>query len=233
MSGLEAIQPLFFRHPVSATSHLLYAAWAVYATALFARLGSDRVRRAAAVAFGLCLVALYVFSGLYHAVSPEWPQAVTLFRRLDLAAIHGLIAGTCTPVFVLLLAGRSRRWWLGALWTLATAGAATKLLLPLPPFAVTLGLYVALGLVGLGPVGWQRDRLPPGALRWLLSGAAVYVSGGLMEALRWPHPWPGVVGPHELLHACDMLGSTAHVVFTLRFVLRGGPSTSETVRPCC
>jgi hemolysin III len=48
----------------------------------------------------------------------------------------------------------------------------------------------------------------------------VYGFGGLCEAVRWPVLWPGVIGPHEVLHLCDMGGSTAHVVFVLHCVLR-------------
>lgn len=48
MSG-EVIVPLVFRHPVSAASHLLYALWALAATALFWRLTRNDRRGAGGV----------------------------------------------------------------------------------------------------------------------------------------------------------------------------------------
>jgi hypothetical protein len=67
MAG-EPIQPLFFRHPVSAGTHLVYCLWAVYATVLMVRLARGRGRRAAVAVFGVSLVLLYAASAAYHAV---------------------------------------------------------------------------------------------------------------------------------------------------------------------
>jgi hypothetical protein len=43
----------------------------------------------------------------------------------------------------------------------------------------------------------------------------------LSEAARWPAPWPGVVGPHEVLHFADVIGSSLHVAFALHYVAAG------------
>lgn len=223
MSG-EAIVPLVFRHPVSAASHLLYALWAMAATALFWRLTRhDRARRRGSLTFGLCLVLLYLASGLYHAVGLDRPALLEAFRRLDLAAIHLLIAGTCTPILALLHPGRFRAALLVLIWLPGLAGALAKTLLPLPPYPVALGLYATQGLAGLLPVLALRRQRGGRGLAWLFGGALVYAVGGLCEALRWPIPWPGVLGPHEILHGCDMAGSTAHVVFVLRHVIPPSP----------
>src|SRR5262245_1252216 len=94
----SAIEPFVFRHPVSALSHLLWCLWAVYAAALLWRLARPECRRSLAV-FGAGMALLYAASGVYHSIPADYPRLVTTFRRFDLAAIHLLIAATCTPLF--------------------------------------------------------------------------------------------------------------------------------------
>jgi hemolysin III len=62
---------------------------------------------------------------------------------------------------------------------------------------------------------------------WLVGGGLAYAAGAACEALQWPVAWPGVVGPHEILHVGDVIGSTMHVVFVMRFVARGTPERIE------
>ncbi len=220
MTG-DPIQPLLFRHPVSAGTHLLFCLWSLYATALMCRLGRGRTRTAAVV-FGLSLVLLYAASAAYHAAPADQPGLVAFLRRLDLSMIHVLIAGTCTPVFAVLLAGRRRTILLALVWSVAGAGLLARWLLPVPPVPLNVALYAAAALLGLLPLLPLARAAGAHGLAWLVGGAAVYGLGGLCEALRWPVLWPGVVGPHEVLHLCDMGGSSAHVVFVLRCVLPAG-----------
>ena len=68
-----------------------------------------------ALIYGLSLVFCYVSSALYHSVSqPGWKR---FFLLLDHSAIYLLIAGTYTPIALLLL----RRGWLPVsfIWMLA------------------------------------------------------------------------------------------------------------------
>src|SRR5262245_26374325 len=121
----DSIQPFLFRHPVSAGAHLLFCVWAIYATSLLRRLcGPHRLRRASVTVFGLSAIVLYAVSGLYHAIPSSQPELIALFLRLDLGSIHLLIAGTCTPVFVILMQGRARLVLLALTWVLALGGAA-------------------------------------------------------------------------------------------------------------
>jgi hemolysin III len=215
----DPIQPFLFRHPVSAATHLLYCLWAAYATLLMCRLSRNRIQQGAVAVFGLSLVGLYAASAAYHAAPADRPGLVELCRRLDLSLIHVLIAGTCTPPFAVLLGGWRRGALLALVWGVAGAGVLARWLLPLPPTSVSVGLYAATGMLGLVPLGWLARAVGAAGLTWLVGGAAVYAVGGVCEAVRWPVVWPGVVGPHEVLHLCDMGGSTAHVVFVLRYLL--------------
>jgi hemolysin III len=219
----DPIHPLVFRHPVSAGLHLLYAAWALYALALLRRLTRyDRARRAAVTYFGVSLVLLYVASGLYHAVPASAPRLVEFFRLLDLSMIHVLIAGTCTAAFAL-LRGRLRALLLVLVWLVAGVGVLSKWLLPLPPPPLTIGLFAVAALLGMLPLAQVGRAAGWRGVAWLVGGGLAYAAGATCEALRWPVVWPGVVGPHEVLHLGDVVGSTMHVVFVLRYVAPSAP----------
>jgi hemolysin III len=56
-------------------------------------------------------------------------------------------------------------------------------------------------------------------MAWGVLGGFLYVVGAVCDAARWPTPWPGVIGPHEIQHLFTMGGTFAHVFFILRYVL--------------
>jgi hemolysin III len=227
----DPIQPWLVRNPVSASTHLLFFVWAIFATALLRRLcGRDRLRRDSVTIFGLSVMFLYGASGVYHSISPRHPRLLDFFLRLDLSAIHVLIAGTCTPIFAVLLTGRLRLLLLGLLWTITTACVAARWLLPHFPATLTIRLYAITAAIGFLPAVPLLRTVGLRGMAWLVGGALAYLTGACCEALRWPTLLPGVVSHHEILHLCDMIGTAWHVIFIMNFVVRREEkSTTENI----
>lgn len=46
----------------------------------------------------------------------------------------------------------------------------------------------------------------------LAVGGVFYTLGGVLFALRWPEPWPGVFGHHEVFHACTAIAAMLHYI---------------------
>jgi hemolysin III len=216
-----ALSEFPLRDPVSSLTHLVASVFAAYVTLLLCRLSrGERTKRLSLACFGLTAVVLYAASGVYHAIQlPIDSPTVELFRRLDHSAIYLLIAGTYTPVFVVLLRGRQRAWLLATVWLLAVAGIAAKWLWPIAPEAVSVGLYLALGWLAVVPlrallraVGWR-------GMSWGIAGGLCYTVGAACELARWPVLIPGVVGWHEIFHVFDVAGTASHVVFMIRCVI--------------
>ena len=216
---LDWLRSLPLRDPVSSLTHFTWCIWSVFCAALLCRLArGDRVRQLSAGCFGLSMILLYFASGLYHAVRVD-ADTLRYFRLADHTAIYLLIAGTYTPIFALLLEGRRRVWMLGLVWGLAAVGIACKWLITAPPYVVTVGLYLAIGWVGLIP---GRSLFRAVGMRGIvcgLLGGFFYTVGAVCDACQWPVLYPGLIRSHEVLHLCDMLGTFAHVVFVIRFVL--------------
>jgi hemolysin III len=110
-------------------------------------------------------------SALYHR--PTWtPRARLVMRRLDHAAIFLLIAGTYTPV-CLLLGGRAGTPLLTVVWGAAALGMPRATFWPRAPRWLAAGLYVLVGWAVL-PVLTALDE----ALGW--RGVALLGAGGLL-----------------------------------------------------
>ncbi len=221
---------------VSSTTHLFTAAWAMYATLILVRLTRGHGPGRWAVGFfGLSMVLLYLASGTFHGARHYTHQTNRVFQRLDKSAIFLLIAGSYVPVFVYLLRGHWRRWALCAMLGTAAAGVASLWLLPDLPHPQLVGVYAGMGVVGFVTVpkviatsGWS-------GIGWIVAVAVSYLGGAIVEVMRWPTPVPGWVGPHELLHVADMLGTAAMFIFVVRHVIRRPPHTARSTRSasCC
>ena len=176
--------------------------------------------------FGLSMVALYTASGVYHALRLP-PDRLCVYQKIDMSAVFCLIAGTVTPVAVVLLRGRFRPpSWPGC-GRARPPGILSLWALPKPEHAVLVGIYLGMGWLGMAGV-WHYYRATGwGGLRWLAGGAAFYTIGAVVELTNWPVLVPGVFRSHELVHFCDMGGTACHVVFILKYVLPYRPPVAE------
>lgn len=219
------------RDPFSSGSHFLTAFWAVFATLILWRLTrGDPARRVGATVFGLSMVVLYSASGLFHAL--RLPRGeLRFYQQLDQSAIYILIAGTCTPIMLVLLEGRWRAGLLGTIWAMAAAGIACLWLLPKAPHGATVGLYLGMGWVGFLGIGHYYRAVGVRGIAWAFGGAAFYTAGAICELTKWPVIWPGAIASHEVLHVCDMAGTFCFFVFVVRHVLAYRPRSARPVAP--
>jgi hemolysin III len=188
-----------------------------FAAVLPALADGTRARVAAAV-FASSVVVMFGASALYHR--PTWtPARRRWLRRLDHAGIYGLIAGTYTPVGLLVLSGAWRITVLAIVWT----GAACSILLKLfwcdgPKWLAAL-LGISLGWVGVVVYPQLVHRLGLGPALLLLAGGLCYTAGAIVYARRKPDPLPTVFGYHEVFHALTMVAVACQYVVVALWVL--------------
>jgi hemolysin III len=210
------------RDPLSSASHLVTAVWAVYATLVLLRLTrGGRDRRAAVAVYGLSMVLLYLASGTFHALYFDTPGQRRFFQKLDQSAILLLIAGTNTPLLVMLLGGGWRRWFLRLMWALAAVGVGCLWLFPKAPYAVVVCICLGMGWLGVLPLAHYYRAVGRRAMTWVWVGALSYTLGAVCELTEWPviAAWPVRIGFHEVFHLCDMAGSMAFFLFVCRYVI--------------
>jgi hemolysin III len=164
--------------------------------------------RVAALVYGLSLVALFSVSALYHR--PTWsPRARLWMRRLDHSAIFLLIAGTFTPLCLLLGDARARTM-LAVVWVGAGLGILRALVWPRAPRVVATALYLLLGWAAVPLVPAMYRALGGASLALLAAGGVLYSVGAVIYATRRPDPFPRVFGYHEVFHALVIAAAGLH-----------------------
>lgn len=206
------------RDPVSSATHLMTAAWAVFATLMMLRLAPPG-RRLPFGVYGTTMVMLFLASGLFHGIHFRSEEERWFFQRLDHSCIYLLIAGTNTPALMLLLRGGMRWWFIRLIWGLALLGFATMWLFPKPPHALNIGFFIGLGWLGVVPVVHYYRAVGWRAMNWVWLGAALYTVGAVFELTKWPVLIPGWVQAHEVMHVFHTTASLAFFVFGVRYVI--------------
>ncbi|HEY3384696.1 MAG TPA: hemolysin III family protein [Vicinamibacterales bacterium] len=160
--------------------------------------------------YGATLVALYTFSTLYHSLKGT-PKRI--FRQLDHTAIYLLIAGTYTPVTLVVLRGQLGWWLLCAVWALAIVGAAQEFRHVKGERVLSVVIYVAMGWLGILAFRPLVAGLGPAGLAWLVGGGVCYTGGIAFYAFDKRLPVF-----HGIWHLFVLAGSIAHYVVVLAFI---------------
>lgn len=125
--------------------------------------------------YGATLIATFLASASYHLV--PWHGARPFLRRFDHAAIYLKIAGTYTPLVVLIGSGFAYII-LALIWVLAVIGMVLKLFFwrrgeaPSSP-----ALYLIMGWLSLGLVGSLWIVVPPASMLLIGLGGLLYTAG--------------------------------------------------------
>jgi hemolysin III len=175
-----------------------------------ARVGGLREVVSCAI-YGSTLFAMYTTSTLYHSTAQEAKKR--LLRTLDHIAIFMLIAGTYTP-FVLIALRGFWGWALFALtWTLAALGVIVELSTLRRFRSAMVGLYIAIGWVGLIAIKPLVAALPAAGLWLLFRGGVSYTSGVLF------YVWRSLRYRHAIWHLFVLGGSVLQYFAVLWYVL--------------
>jgi len=176
-------------------------------------------RQAAAAVFATSVALCFGTSALYHRVS--WTPGVRLWmRRLDHAGVYLLIAGTYTPVSLLVLRGAWRPVILAIVWAGATAAIVLKFVWVAAPKWLATVLGLSLGWVAVVALPQLAARLNPAGTVLLVAGGLLYTAGAVVYARRRPDPVPAVFGYHELFHAFTILAAACQYVAIAFFVVQ-------------
>ncbi|MBR3770133.1 MAG: hemolysin III family protein [Lachnospiraceae bacterium] len=211
------------REPGSAITHFIGMMMAVIAAMpLLAKAGmtGNMTAVAAMMIFAMSMVCLYGASTLYHSVNVTG-KVLKVFKKIDHMMIFVLIAGSYTPVCMLILRHELGYPLLAAVWGIAVAGIVIKFFWVTCPKWFSSVIYIAMGWACIFVVRELLETLPISAFMWLLTGGLLYTAGGIIYALKCPifnnkHKW---FGSHEIFHVFVMAGSVCHFIFMYHYVL--------------
>lgn len=193
----------------NATSHLFGALLSVAALVLMLNLSFIRGNEWHVVStaiFGASMVVLYLSSTITHILPAG--RAKDLFFNVDRIAIYLLIAGTYTPVALLILHGPLGWVIFGIEWGLAILGT---LMIVMRPGDYNTGVstfyvitYAVMGWLILTAIVPVIKILPPMGIFWIFIGGGFYTLGILFfKVIKFPYH-------HLVWHILVVAGSISH-----------------------
>lgn len=191
--------------------HQLVFFLSIPAGAILVVAAGTEVARVGAVVYAISLTGLFATSAAYHRMAGSL-RAREWLRRADHAMIFVLIAGTYTPVCLLVLQGAWRVVALSAVWAGALVGVGLKLF-RLQAMRLGNSLYLVLGWAVLALVPQLGSR--PAVLALVAAGGLLYTAGTLVLARRRPDPVPEVFGYHEVWHCLVVAAAACHYAMIL------------------
>ncbi len=210
------------REPGSAITHFIGMMMALFAAVpllVKSASASDGICLLAMAIFMLSMVLLYAASATYHSLSVS-EKLIKVFRKIDHMMIFVLIAGSYTPVCLIVLGGKQGYTLLAVVWAIAILGMGMKALWITCPKWFSSVLYIAMGWVCIAVFGPLWNVLPHTAFLWLLAGGIIYTVGGIIYALKLPlfNSRHENFGSHEIFHLFVMGGSICHFIFMYLYV---------------
>ncbi len=210
------------REPGSALTHyiaMMLAMMAAVPLLIKATTSQDSKHIIAMLIFICSMVLLYGASTIYHTVDLTG-KALKVFKKIDHMMIFVLIAGSYTPICMLVLDREQGYPLLAFVWGTAIAGMLIKFFWVTCPKWFSSVIYIAMGWECVLVFGPLLENLPHGAFAWLLVGGIIYTIGGVLYALKvpWLNHLHKYFGLHEIFHLFIMAGSFCHFMFMFLYV---------------
>lgn len=218
----ETIQK-HIKDPGSAITHFIGMLMAIFAAVpllIKAAHEPERIYLISIAVYAASLILLYAASTSYHTFNRS-ERINTILKKIDHMMISVLIAGSYTPICLLVLKGKLGLTLLAIVWSIAIAGILIKAFWINCPKWVSSVLYIGMGWTCVLAFTQILNSMSPAAFGWLLAGGIIYTIGGVIYALKLPlfNRRHKTFGSHEIFHLFVMGGSACHFIVMYAFVL--------------
>lgn len=213
----------YIKDPGSAITHFIGMIMAIFAAVpliIKAAHEPSRIYLISIIIYAASLILLYAASTTYHTFNKS-EKINTLLKKIDHMMISVLIAGSYTPICLLVLGGKTGFILLSVVWGIALLGILIKAFWVYCPKWVSSALYIGMGWTCVLAFTQILNSMSPAAFGWLLAGGVIYTVGGVIYALKLPifNLRHKNFGSHEIFHLFVMGGSACHFIVMYAFVL--------------
>ena len=154
--------------------------------------------------YGGMMVTLYMISTIYHSTKGKLKD---FFRQMDYISIYLMIAGSYTPIALVVLNGFWGWLLFGIIWGLAVIGIFQEMMLGKKTRRYSILIYLLMGWLILIAIKPLVNSLPTGGLWWLVFGGLFYTFGVGFFLLdeKYKHF-------HGFWHLCVLAGSICQFI---------------------
>ncbi|WP_298537170.1 hemolysin III family protein [uncultured Algibacter sp.] len=202
-----------FEERLNAISHGVGALLGIVALVLLIKNNSDKTTYSlfSVIIYGVSIILLFTASTLYHAINNETYKHY--FRILDHISIYVLIAGTYTPVTLIVLE-QSHGWQLFyAVWGIAVFGTLLKLFFTGKFEIFSTLLYLVMGWLIVFDFSNLSHAIGSDGILFLFAGGLAYTAGIIFYAIgRIPFN-------HVIWHLFVLAGAICHFFMIFFYVI--------------
>ncbi len=171
----------------------------------------DFVQLTTAIVFGVAAILLFTASTVYHILRKgKWKH---IFQIVDHIAIYILIAGTYTPITLVLMKDFDGIYIFYLVWVVSIAGIIYKLFFFEKYKLVSVVFYIGLGWTVLIKLDVLLFSMPPEITYWLLLGGIFYTMGVLFFL------WEKLKFSHAIWHMFVIAGCSCHYYLVYNYVI--------------
>lgn len=198
--------------------HLWGALMAIGGTILLVLKAEGTLPLAASSIYGITLIGLFAASSIFHIFYLS-SKVHSILQRIDHSLVFCLIAGTYTPICLLVLKHDRGFVLLIGIWSLALVGILGKVFwFHYAKWLSTL-VYLMMGWGIVFFIGPLAETLARAALFWLVAGGLCYSVGAIIyaaDSLQFQFP---AFGSHELFHLFVLAGAGCHYYLMYQFII--------------
>jgi hemolysin III len=161
--------------------------------------------------YSVAVMMMFGFSALYHRF--DWNVLIKKrMRKLDHVGIFLMIAGSFTPIALLVIPWPDGLFLLILIWCVALFGAAQVIFFPNINRMLRAGIYVSMGLISLPYFSRMFEVFSVANSVLIIVSSFLYVIGAVGYGLKYPKLSPKIFGYHEVFHSLVSVAAILHFI---------------------
>ena len=172
---------------------------------------SNSTELIATIVYSIGIFMMFGFSALYHRVN--WrPEVLKIMRRLDHSSIFIMIAGSFTPICLLVLPENLGLQLLIIMWVVAGIGILQTFIFTNAPRMIRAGIYLIAGYIAIPYLSVLSSVMGFTNFSLTVAGGTIYSVGAISYGLKFPDFSPKYFGYHEFFHVLISLAAILHFI---------------------
>ena len=172
---------------------------------------SNSTELLATIIYSIGIFMMFGFSALYHRVN--WrPKISSLMRRLDHSSIFMMIAGTFTPICLLVLPKPTGINLLIIIRIIAGLGILQSMVFTNMPRILRAGLYLGAGYIAIPYMSIMFSVMGFTNFALTVAGGTIYSVGAISYGFKFPDISPKYFGFHEFFHLLVCIAAVLHFI---------------------
>ena len=165
----------------------------------------------ATIVYSIGIFMMFGFSALYHRVN--WrPEVLKIMRRLDHSSIFIMIAGSFTPICLLVLPENLGLQLLIIMWVVAGIGILQTFIFTNASRMIRAGIYLIAGYIAIPYLSVLSSVMGFTNFSLTVAGGTIYSVGAISYGLKFPDFSPKYFGYHEFFHVLISLAAILHFI---------------------